>query len=138
MLTSTAFKLYEHIKNSSDELTKSCMIHEMYGCQCRMLTGINLFLSIIFFSIVNNLINTFIWRKRNKYYNAIIQKCFFCKKTSTYWKFKDKIFELFLAPNQYNCCTIVLWRFISLLTRLLNELIIDSTAAFPCKTSALS
>ena len=48
-----------YIKNSSDNLTKSYMIYEMYGCQCMILKEINIiFVSVIMCSIFGNLINT--------------------------------------------------------------------------------
>ena len=75
---------------------KFFMIHKMYGCLCIILKEINIvFLSVIICSTADNLINTSTWRKRTKYYSVLIQKCFLCKETSTYWKFKDKIFKMF-------------------------------------------
>ena len=48
-----------YIKNSSDNLTKSYMIYEMYGCQSMILKEINIiFVSVIMCSIFGNLINT--------------------------------------------------------------------------------
>ena len=32
-------------------------------------------------------------------------------ETPIYWKFKDKILNLFEAPNQRNCCVTLLWKF---------------------------
>ena len=48
-----------YIKNSSDNLTKSYMIYDMYGCQSMILKEINIiFVSVIMCSIFGNLINT--------------------------------------------------------------------------------
>ena len=33
--------------------------------------------------------------KKNTYSSVLIRKCFLWKETSTYWKFKDNIFDLF-------------------------------------------
>ena len=56
---------------------KFFMIHKMYGCLCIILKEIDL----IFVSVIaDNLINTSIWRERNKYYSELIQKRFFCEK----------------------------------------------------------
>ena len=60
---------------------KFFMIHKMYSCLCITLKEIDLvFVSVIICSIADNLINTSIWRERNKYYSELIQKCFFCEK----------------------------------------------------------
>ena len=60
---------------------KFFMIHKMYGCLCITLKEIDLvFVSVIICSIADNLINTSIWRERNKYYSELIQKRFFCEK----------------------------------------------------------
>ena len=63
-----AFKLsYLHIirsdthaytKNGSDNLAKSFTIHEMYACQCMLPKEANIFVSMIIFSFVKDLINT--------------------------------------------------------------------------------
>ena len=73
------------------------MIHEtLYGCQCMILKETNIiFVSVIIFSVADNLIITDTWRKWSKYYGILIQKFFLWKETSTYWKIKDKIFKLF-------------------------------------------
>ena len=42
-------------------------------------------------------------------------------ETSIYWKFKDKIFKLFEAPNQHNCCDTVLWKFLQVLISVLGK-----------------
>ena len=80
-----------------------------------------MFLSLIIFFIVENLINTSTWRKRK---SLIVYKCkklFFWKETSSYGKFKGKIFKLFEALNQHNRYDFVLWKFfptdISLLSK---------------------
>ena len=60
---------------------KFFMIHKMYGCLCITLKEIDLvFVSVIICSIADNLINTSIWRERNKYYSELIRKYFFCEK----------------------------------------------------------
>ena len=118
---------------------KFSMVHKMYGCPYIILKEINIvFLSVIICSIADNLINTSTWKERNKYYSVLIQKWFLWKETSTYWKFKDKIFKLFWALNQHNCCVIVLWTFLPLAISLLSEWSIDSTAVLRCKTSPFS
>ena len=65
-------------------------------------------------------------------------KMLFVKRNFHNSTFKDKSFKLFYAPNQHNCCVIVLWKFLPLEISHLSEWSIDSTAAFPCKTSTLS
>ena len=110
----------------------------MYGYQCMILKEINIILvSVVICSIVDNLINTSTWRKRNKCYSPLIQKWFVWKEISTCWQFKNKIFKMCSAPNQHSC-VIVLRKFLSLVISLLSEWNTDSTAAFPCKTSAFS
>ena len=82
---------YVHIINSnlkkceniSDNLTKTFRIHEMYGCQCMILKGINIVLvSVIICSIVDSLINTSTLRERRQV--LLIQKWFLWKETSSY------------------------------------------------------
>ena len=115
------------------------MIHEMYACKYMILKEIHItFVSMIICSIADHLIIRYTWRKRNKYYSVLIQKCFLWKETSTYGTFKDKIFKLFEAPNQHSCCVTVRWKLLPLEIRPLNEWSIDSTAAFPCKTLGFS
>ena len=36
-------------------------------------------------------------------------------ETFIYWKFKDKIFNLFSVLNQHKCCVTVLWKFLQVL-----------------------
>ena len=93
-----------------------------------------IFASMIICSVAEHLIITYTWNK--KYYSVTMQKCFLWKETSTYWKFKDRIFKLFKAPNQHSCCVIVSWKFLPLEIIALSEWSIDSTAVFPCKTLA--
>ena len=65
-----------YIKNSSDNSAKYFMVREMYGCPC-MIKKINfIFVSVIICSVADNLIITSTWRRRNKYYSVLIQKCF--------------------------------------------------------------
>ena len=79
-----------------DNSITSLIIYEMYGCQCMILKEINIiFVSVIICSIVDSLVITSSWRRRNRYYSALVQKCFLRKETSTYWKLKDKIIKLF-------------------------------------------
>ena len=62
------FKKNVYINTSSDNLTKSFMIHEMYGCQGMILKEIKtIFVYMIICSSVGNLINTSTRKKRNKY-----------------------------------------------------------------------
>ena len=114
-------------------------LHDSWnGCQCMILKEINISLSVIICSIVGNLMNISIWKKRNKHYSVLVQKCLFWKETSTYWKFKDKIFKLILTRNQQNRCFIFMWKFFPPVISHLNEWTNDSTAGFPCKISAFS
>ena len=70
------------------------MIYEINGCLCIILKEIHIFfVSMIISSIADHLINTSTQRKRNKYYSVLIQKCFLWNETSTYLKFKDRIFK---------------------------------------------
>ena len=80
-----------------------------------------MFLSLIIFLIVENLINTSTWRKRK---SLIVYKCkklFFWKETSSYGKFKGKIFKLFEALNQHNRYDFVLWKFFPTYISLLSK-----------------
>ena len=109
----------------------------MYGYQCMILKEINIILvSVVICSIVDNLINTSTWRKRNKCYSPLIQKWFVWKEISTCWQFKNKIFKMCSAPNQHSC-VIVLRKFLSLVISLLSEWNTDSTAAFPYKNLSI-
>ena len=60
MLTSSiVVQINVYIKNSSDNLTKSFMIHEMYDYQYMKLKEINIiFVIMIFFSVADNFIIT--------------------------------------------------------------------------------
>ena len=117
-----------YIKSSSANLTKSFMIREMYACQCMILKEIHIiFVSMIICSIVDYLITAYTWRKRSKYYSILIQKCFSWKENSIYWKFKDKIFKLFYAPELLCYCPA---EFLLPKTSPLSEWSIDITAAF--------
>ena len=40
-------------------------------------------------------------------------------ENSIYWKLKNKIFNLFEAPNQHDCCVTLLWMFLQVLIRVL-------------------
>ena len=83
-----------YIKNILDNLSKSFLIHEINGCPYMILKEIHvIFVSMIICSIVDHLINTSTWRKRNRHYSVLIQKAFLWKETSTYWKLKDEIFK---------------------------------------------
>ena len=83
-IISSSLKNFIRIKNSSDNYTKSFMIHEMYGCHGMILMGINIILaSVIICSIVENLIITSNLRKRNNYYSELMQKLF-CEKKLPY------------------------------------------------------
>ena len=42
-------------------------------------------------------------------------------KTFIYWKFKDKIFNLFSVLNQHKCCITVRWKFLQLLISVLGK-----------------
>ena len=123
-----------YIKNSSDNLINTFTIHEMCDCQCMILKEINIiFVSVIICSIVDN--SSHPLEGKEKSITVLIQKCFFWKETSTYWKFKDNIFKLFRARTWHNCCATVLCKFLQLVISLLNEWSIDNSAAFICKTS---
>ena len=61
-------------------------------------------------------------KKRVQYIVHIITLCT-STETSICKKFKDKIFNLFEAPNQYNCCATVLWKFFEVLTCVLGKII---------------
>ena len=70
-----------HIKNSSGNLTKSFMIHEMHGCQCMILKGINIALvSVIIWSIADNLINTSTLREKKQVFQCTKSKMLFLKR----------------------------------------------------------
>ena len=59
--------IYIYIKNSSDNLTKSFMIHKMYHCQYMILKEIHIiFVSMIICSVADHFIITYTRRKRNK------------------------------------------------------------------------
>ena len=45
-------------------------------------------------------------------------------ETFIYWKFKDKIFNLFLVLNQHKCCVTVMWKFLQVLISALGKWII--------------
>ena len=84
-------------------------------CGCFALNEMHLELSfLIIVSINNNLTNTFTWSKRTALYivNLIILSTW--TGTSINWKLKNKIFNLFEAPNKQNCCANVLWMLIIL------------------------
>ena len=82
-IINSSLKNFVHIKNSSDNYTKSFMIHEMYGCHYMILMGINILASVIIRSIVENLIIKSSLRKRNNYYSELMQKLF-CEKKLPY------------------------------------------------------
>ena len=83
-IINSSLKNFVRIKNSSENYTKSFMIHEMYGCHCMILMGINIILaSVIIRSIVENLIITSSLMKRNNYYSELMQKLF-CEKKLPY------------------------------------------------------
>ena len=114
------------------------MIHKMYDCLCIILNEINIvFVSVIICSIADYLINIYTWRERNKYYSVLIQKCFLWKEIFSYWKFKDKndFFEhpIFFNQHFFNCCVIVLWKFLPLVISLLSEWSIDNLQYFLAK-----
>ena len=46
-----------------------------------------------------------------------------CTSTETFifWKFKDKIFNLFSVLNQHKCCVTVLWTFLQVLISVLGK-----------------
>ena len=85
--------LYLYMKyGPSDNITHSFTMNKMYHYQYMKLKEINIvFVSSIVCLIIDNLINTSIWRKRNKYYNINLTILLFWKESFTYWKCKDKI-----------------------------------------------
>ena len=79
--------------------------HDFWNvCGCLTLNEMHIELaSLIICSIDNNLTNTFTWSKRTVLY--IVNLIILCTSTETFinWKFADKIFDLFEAPNKQNC-----------------------------------
>ena len=70
---------------------------------------------LIIYSIDNNLTNTFTWSKRTVLF--VVNLILLCTSTGTSinWKFKDKIFNFFEAPDKQSCCDNVLRKFLPVL-----------------------
>ena len=77
-------------------------------CWCFTLNDTQIKLtSLIICSINDSLYNT----------SSTAHLIIFCTsaEASIYWKFKGKIFNLFEAPNEHNCCVTILWKFLQVL-----------------------
>ena len=95
-------------------------------CGCLTLNEIHIKLtSLIIYFINDNLINMSSTPppkgKKTVFYIAHLIILSTSKETSIYQKFKDKIFNLFEAPNQHNCCVPVLWKFLQVLISVLGK-----------------
>ena len=72
--------------------------------------------SLIICSTNDNLTNTTLTSPsevKKQYCIYTVHLIILCTSTETfiYWKFKDKIFNLFQVPNQHNCCVTLLGSF---------------------------
>ena len=90
-------------------------------CGCLTLNEMHIELASLIICLISNLSNTFTWSKRTVLY--IVDLIILCTSTETCinWKFKDKIFNLFKAPNKQNCCANVLWKLLPVLIMFLGK-----------------
>ena len=94
-------------------------------CECLTLNEMLIKLaSLIICSTNDNLTNTILTppsEVKKQYCIYTVHLIILCTSTETsiYWKFKDKIFNLFQAPNQHNCCVTLLWKFLQVLITVL-------------------
>ena len=98
------------------------LIHNSQNiCGCLILNAMHIKLKFLIICFIN-LTNTSSTpppegKKINTVYSTFSNFDISCTSTETfiYYKFKDKIFDLFKALNQHNCCFTALWKFLEVL-----------------------